>query len=140
MTTAELCILIACLLPIVCAWIAKQKGFGKPRREGGFDNHNPRQWLANLQGLPARAHAAQMNSFEALPLFIAGVLVAERMQAAQGRDRWPSDGLHRRARRLHRRLSGRSREPAFAAVGCSDWAAASRCSSSASTPIPLGAA
>ncbi len=84
MTIAELCILIACLLPIVCAWIAKQKGFGKPRREGGFDNHNPRQWLANLQGLPARAHAAQMNSFEALPLFIAGVLVAERMQAAQG--------------------------------------------------------
>lgn len=84
MTTAELCILIACLLPIVCAWIAKQKGFGKPRREGGFDNHYPRQWLANLQGLPARAHAAQMNSFEALPLFIAGVLVAERMQAAQG--------------------------------------------------------
>lgn len=83
MTIAELCILIACLLPIACAWIAKQKGFGKPRREGGYDNHNPRQWLATLQGLPARAHAAQMNSFEALPIFIAGVLVAERMQAAQ---------------------------------------------------------
>jgi uncharacterized MAPEG superfamily protein len=84
MTLADTCILIACLLPIVCAWIAKQKGFGKPRREGGFDNHNPRQWLAGLQGLPARAHAAQLNSFEALPLFIAGVLVAERMQATQG--------------------------------------------------------
>lgn len=84
MTLADTCLLIACLLPIVCAGIAKSKGFGKPRREGGFDNHNPRQWLANLQGWQARAQAAQMNSFEALPVFIAGVLVAERLGADQG--------------------------------------------------------
>ena len=83
MTLAEICILIACLLPIVCAGIAKSKGFGKPRREGGFDNHNPRSWLADLQGWQARAHAAQLNSFEVLPLFIAGVLVAQNHQAAQ---------------------------------------------------------
>lgn len=83
MTTAEACILIACLLPIACAWIAKFKGFGKPRREGGFDNHNPRQWLAGLDGWQARANAAQMNSFEALPLFIAAVLVSERLQTSQ---------------------------------------------------------
>ncbi|MFT3805452.1 MAPEG family protein [Arenimonas sp.] len=85
MTIAELCILIACLLPIACAGIAKSKGFGKRRREGGFDNHNPRQWLANLHGWQARANAAQYNSFEALPIFIAGVLIAERLQAPQGR-------------------------------------------------------
>jgi uncharacterized MAPEG superfamily protein len=84
-TTADLCILIACLLPILCAGLAKSRGFGKPRREGGFDNHNPRQWLAGLQGWQARANAAQQNSFEALPLFIAGVLIAERVPAAQGR-------------------------------------------------------
>jgi uncharacterized MAPEG superfamily protein len=83
MTIAEVCILVACLLPLVCAWVAKWKGFGKPRREGGFDNHNPRQWLANVQGWQARANAAQLNSFEALPLFIAGVLIAERMHASQ---------------------------------------------------------
>ena len=83
MTLAEICILIAYLLPIVCAGIAKSKGFGKPRREGGFDNHNPRSWLADLQGWQARAHAAQLNSFEVLPLFIAGVLVAQHHQAAQ---------------------------------------------------------
>ena len=83
MTLAEICILIACLLPIVCAGIAKSKGFGKPRREGGFDNHNPRSWLADLQGWQARAHAAQLNSFEVLPLLIAGVLVAQQHQAAQ---------------------------------------------------------
>lgn len=83
MTIAEACILVACLLPVACAGIAKSKGFGKPRRDGGFDNHNPRQWLANLDGFAARANAAQLNSFEALPIFIAGVLVAERMHAAQ---------------------------------------------------------
>jgi uncharacterized MAPEG superfamily protein len=83
MTIAETCILVACLLPIVCAGLAKSKGVGVPRREGGFDNRNPRQWLAGLQGWQARAHAAQQNSFEALPVFIAGVLVAERLQASQ---------------------------------------------------------
>jgi uncharacterized MAPEG superfamily protein len=83
MTIAEICILVACLLPIACAGVAKSKGFGKPRREGGFDNHSPRVWLAGLQGWQARANAAQQNSFEALPIFIAGVLVAERMQASQ---------------------------------------------------------
>ena len=83
MTIADACILIACLLPIACAGIAKSRGFGKPRREGGFDNRNPREWLANLQGWQARAHAAQLNSFEALPVFIAGVLVAERLGVPQ---------------------------------------------------------
>lgn len=81
---AEICILVSCLLPIACAGLAKSKGFGKPRRLGGFDNDNPRQWLANLQGWQARANAAQLNSFEALPIFIAGVLIAERLQAPAG--------------------------------------------------------
>lgn len=83
MTIAEFCILIAGLLPIVCAGIAKSRGFGQARGDGGFDNHNPRVWLEKLQGWQARAHAAQLNSFEALPLFIAGVLVAQQHNAAQ---------------------------------------------------------
>ncbi len=83
MTIADACILVSCLLPIACAGIAKSRGFGKPRREGGFDNHRPRQWLASLQGWQARAHAAQLNSFEALPIFIAGVLVAQQQSAPQ---------------------------------------------------------
>jgi len=85
MTLAEYCILVACLLPFAGTLLAKSKGFGKPRREGGLDNRNPRQWLANLQGWQARANAAQQNSFEALPLFIAGVLIAEKLQAPQAR-------------------------------------------------------
>ena len=83
MTIADACILVACFLPIACAGLAKSRGFGKPRREGGFDNHNPRLWLAKLEGWQARAHAAQLNSFEALPVFIAGVLMAERLNAPQ---------------------------------------------------------
>ena len=85
MTIADGCILVSCLLPILCAGAAKSPGFGRPRREGGFDNHNPRQWLATLQGWQARANAAQQNSFEALPIFIAGVLIAQQLGAPQGR-------------------------------------------------------
>jgi uncharacterized MAPEG superfamily protein len=84
MTIAQICLLVACLLPIGCAGLAKSKGFGKRRRDGGFDNHHPREWLASLQGWQARANAAQANSWEALPIFIAGLVVAHQHQAAQG--------------------------------------------------------
>jgi len=84
MTIAQLCLLVACLLPVGCAALAKSKGFGKRRRDGGFDNHAPREWLARLGGWQARANAAQANSWEALPLFIAGLFVAHQHQAAQG--------------------------------------------------------
>ncbi len=83
MTIAQLCLLVACVLPIGCAGLAKSKGFGKRRRDGGFDNHAPREWLARLQGWQARANAAQANSWEALPVFIAGLVVAHQHQAAQ---------------------------------------------------------
>lgn len=83
MTIADACLLFACLLPVACAGLAKSRGFGKARRDGGYDNHLPRQWLAGLDGWQARAHAAQLNSFEALPVFIAGVLVAQQHQAPQ---------------------------------------------------------
>jgi len=85
MTIADGCILLSCLLPVLCAGVAKSPGFGKARREGGFDNNNPRQWLGKLQGWQARANAAQQNSFEALPIFIAGVLIAQQLQALQTR-------------------------------------------------------
>lgn len=85
MTISEACILVACLLPFACAWIAKSGGFSRSSAAGGFDNHHPRQWLAGLEGWQARADAAQQNSFEALPIFIAGVLIAQR---AGGEQAW----------------------------------------------------
>ena len=36
-----------------------------------------------MQGWQARANAAQQNSFEALPIFIAGVLIAQQLHAPQ---------------------------------------------------------
>lgn len=84
MTIAQFCLLVACVLPIVSAGLAKSKGFGKRRREGGFDNHHPREWLARQEGWQARANAAQANGWEALPIFIAGLFVAHQHQAAQG--------------------------------------------------------
>ncbi len=85
MTIANHCLIVACLMPLLCAWIAKSKGIGKRHRDGGFDNHDPRTWLARQTGWQARANAAQANSFEALPLFVAGVLAAQQMQLAQAR-------------------------------------------------------
>lgn len=83
MTIAQICLLVACVLPVVCAGLAKSKGFGKRRRDGGFDNHAPREWLAKQQGWQARANAAQANSWEALPIFLAGLFIAHQHQAAQ---------------------------------------------------------
>jgi uncharacterized MAPEG superfamily protein len=82
---AHWCVLVAALLPIVCAGIAKSGAFGKPRRDGGYDNGNPRAWLAEQAGWRARANAAQANSFEALPFFIGAVVMAQQLSAPQGR-------------------------------------------------------
>ena len=84
-TLAYWCVLVAALLPIVCAGIAKAGMFGKPRRQGGFDNENPRAWLAKQTDWRARANAAQANSFEALPFFIGAVVIAHQLGASQGR-------------------------------------------------------
>ncbi len=84
LTVAHVCIVIAALLPVACAGIAKGGMFGKPRSKGGYDNHDPRAWLARQTGYRARANAAMANSFEALPMFIAGVLIAQQTQARQG--------------------------------------------------------
>ncbi len=83
MTIANWCVLIACLLPIASAGIAKSSGIGKSRAQGGYDNNDPRTWLANLDGYAKRANAAQANGFEALPLFIAAVVLAQQAQAPQ---------------------------------------------------------
>ena len=84
-TVAYWCVLLAAMLPIACAWLAKSKGFGKSRKEGGFDNDNPRAWLARQTDWQARANAAQANSFEALPFFIGAVIIAHQLGAPQAR-------------------------------------------------------
>ena len=82
---ADWCVLVAALLPIVCAGIAKWGKFSTPRKQGGFDNASPRAWLAAQTDWRARANAAQANSFEALPFFIGAVVIAQQLEAHQGR-------------------------------------------------------
>lgn len=81
MTIANWCILTACLLPIISVNLARLR----PSTEAGqqFDNHAPRFWQSQLTGWQQRAVAAQSNGFEALPLFIAGVLIAQMNHANQ---------------------------------------------------------
>ena len=83
LTVAYWCVLIAVLLPYACSYVAKFRGFGKPRSQGGYDNSDPRGWLARQGGWQARANAAQANSFEALPFFIGAVIIAHQLGAPQ---------------------------------------------------------
>ncbi|MDB5802482.1 MAG: hypothetical protein JWL63_3421 [Rhodocyclales bacterium] len=79
MNIAFLCVPIACVMPLLLTVIAKRGGSAdKP-----YDNREPRVWLSNLSGWPRRANAAQQNSWEALPIFIAGVLMAAHAGVAQ---------------------------------------------------------
>lgn len=79
------CVLLAAIMPILCAGMAKSSGFGKPVRDGGYDNAMPRQWLAGQTGWRARANAAQANCFEALPFFIGAVALAQHAGADAAR-------------------------------------------------------
>ena len=81
-------ILVAALLPIVCAGIAKYGMFSQSVRDGGYDNRDPRAWLARQEGESARANAAQANGFEALPFFIGAVIIAHQLGAPQSRLDW----------------------------------------------------
>lgn len=78
-TVAYWCVLIAALLPILCAMLAKRGSFR------ARDNHDPRAWAARQTDWRARALAAQANSFEALPFFIGAVVIAHQLGAAQAR-------------------------------------------------------
>lgn len=82
MTVALWSILVAGLLPYVATLVAK--GGGR-----GFDNRQPRAWLAEQEGYRARANAAQQNGFEAFPFFAVSVLVSH---VVGGPDR-VADGL-----------------------------------------------
>lgn len=83
MTIANGCILAACLLPPGTIALAKAYSFRQSDRKQRYNNNSPREWEARLGGWQQRANAAQMNGFEALPLFIAAVILAQQAQANQ---------------------------------------------------------
>lgn len=76
MTIALWCVLVAAVMPIVFAGVAKFGG-------GGYNNRKPREFLEKLEGWRKRAHWAQVNSFEAFPPFAAAVIIAQMLNAPQ---------------------------------------------------------
>ena len=85
MTIANWCVLAACVLPVLTVGLAKMNSAKLPRKAGRYDNNNPREWAKGLSGWQQRASAAQNNGFEAAPLFIAAVILAQQAHADQGR-------------------------------------------------------
>ncbi len=85
MTIANWCVLAACVLPVLTVGLAKASSAKLSRKEGRYDNNNPREWAKGLTGWQQRANAAQNNGFEALPLFVAAVLLAQQAHADQAR-------------------------------------------------------
>ena len=77
MTIAFWCVLVAGLLPFAAIAIAKwDKTYLR-------NNDQPRDWEAKLSGIPSRAHAAHLNSFEAFPFFAAAVIIAAFCRSPQ---------------------------------------------------------
>lgn len=76
MTMALWCVLLAGVLPVVSAGIAK---WGT-----ALDNNHPRDWANSLTGYRRRAYAAHYNAYETFPFFAAAVLAAAVTQAPQG--------------------------------------------------------
>ncbi|HJV06729.1 MAG TPA: MAPEG family protein [Chromobacteriaceae bacterium] len=65
-------ILLVAALPLVWAVVAKA---GAP-----YDNHRPRDVLAQASGYRQRANWAQQNAWEALPTYAAAIIVAVQMK------------------------------------------------------------
>lgn len=76
MSLAFWCVLVAALMPIVFAGIAKAGG-------DRYDNRNPRAWLSRQAGWRQRANWAQQNTIEAFPPFAAAVIIAHLAAAPQ---------------------------------------------------------
>ena len=72
MTTLIVCLFIAVLLP----YVAKIPLSFAMKKDGGYDNHYPREQAARLKGFGARTYGAHQNSFESLIVFASAALTA----------------------------------------------------------------
>lgn len=79
MTIAYWCVLAAIMLPYVATiWAKASAGNFTPK-----DNHDPRAFLATVQGVSKRANNAQQNGFEITPAFAAAVIIAHLAAGAE---------------------------------------------------------
>lgn len=81
MTVPLWCLFFAALLPYVCAGVG---AYYRVKLPGGADNKEPRKQAQQLEGIGARAYAAQQNAWEALGLFTATVVINQLAHAAAG--------------------------------------------------------
>jgi uncharacterized MAPEG superfamily protein len=83
MSTPLWCLVIVALLPYVLSFTG---GYFRMRQLGAVDNKHPRQQIPKLEGVGARAYAAQANAWEALGFFTAAVVVLHlaNPEAARG--------------------------------------------------------
>lgn len=73
MSIALWCLYIAALLHVISK---APLGKAQAGSAGGYDNNNPREQQAALEGWGKRALAVHQNQVESFPLFAAGILVA----------------------------------------------------------------
>ncbi|MEN0036877.1 MAG: MAPEG family protein [Cellvibrio sp.] len=71
MKTAIIVLLCLCLMPYLLACVS---GYYRQKQLGKVDNQNPRLQYTQLEGIGARAVAAQQNSWEALLIYSAALL------------------------------------------------------------------
>lgn len=81
MTIPLWCLFVVSLMPIIAAGVGAKARLSLP---GGLDNHTPRQQAAQLDGVGARAYAAQANAWEALAMFTVAVVINHLAQGAPG--------------------------------------------------------
>ena len=78
MTTPFRCLLVIAVLPYVLASLG---GYFRLRQLGSLDNNHPRIQATRLEGIAARAWAAQANAWEALAVFGVVTIVAHLAHA-----------------------------------------------------------
>lgn len=86
MTIPLWCLAVVMFLPYLLAGYAD---YLRIRQFGSMDNDDPRTQSAKLEGVGARAWAAQQNAWEALPFFAAAVVIVHLSGVRGGAD-WPA--------------------------------------------------
>jgi uncharacterized MAPEG superfamily protein len=80
MTISLICLFIAIILPMVPrTFVAKAQS----KTDEGYNNALPREQQKNLDALGQRALGAHLNSFEALQMFTAAIVIAHLSTAPQ---------------------------------------------------------
>ena len=72
MKVAIICLFILIWFPILLAWTT---GYFRKVQLGSIDNNNPRAQYAKLQDVGERLVAAQTNTWEAIIIYMASILV-----------------------------------------------------------------